>query len=165
MKKVFQWLFNLCFLFLIVLVGLVLATRVNKSGTVLGFRPLKVLSGSMEPTIKAGDLIIVRDVEDDLIKTGDVITYETRGQTLITHRVVDVVEDRGGLMFKTKGDANNIEDQQLIEGRHIVGRYVCRLPKLGFFSDLMFRPIGFILFFILPIIILLSKEIVRFKNA
>jgi len=100
-----------------------------------------------------------------LILNGDIITYKTSLDTLVTHRVVGISNENGELKFKTKGDANNVEDRGLISGNDIAGKYILRLPKLGYFSDLMVKPIGFLLFFVLPIIILLGREIVNFDKV
>ena len=165
MKKIYNWIINIIFGLLIVLVVLTLIGKLSKSDTIFGFTPLKVLSGSMEPAIKTGDLIIIKDIDESNIKTGDVITFKTDSDTFVTHRVIGVSNENGKPRFKTKGDANNVEDEDLISGNDVVGKYIFRIPRFGYFSDLIIRPTGFLLFFIFPIIILLGKEIVNFNKA
>ncbi len=71
MKKFLNFIGNIILGFLIVLVVLVLLAKFTKSDNVFGFTPLKVLSGSMEPTIKTGgDLIIVKDMIETDIEEG-----------------------------------------------------------------------------------------------
>ncbi len=165
MKKVFNWIGNIVMLILSLLVVLVVVSKFSKSDNILGFKPLKVLSGSMEPVIKTGDLIVVKDTSESNIKEGDIVTFITNSNTFVTHRVVEVFDEEGSIIFKTKGDANNIEDKELVRGEDIVGKYVFRIPAFGYLSDFISKPLGFVLLFILPIFILLGKEIINFSKA
>mgnify|MGYP000944182628 CR=1 FL=1 len=132
MRKVLNWVGNIILIILFVLVILVLFAKYTNSDTILGFIPLKVLSGSMEPDIKTGDLIIVK---------------------------VEIYNQNGDISFKTKGDANNAEDEDLVMGDDLVGKYIFRIPAFGYLTDLIRQPLGFVLLFVLPIVILLGKEV------
>lgn len=165
MRKIFHWIGNIVLTILLILVVLVVGSKLSKSDDVLGFTPLKVLTGSMEPAIKIGDLIIVKDMDKSNIGEGDIITYRTNTGVYVTHRVVEVVDEGGSTMFRTKGDANNVEDKDLVGEEAIVGKYIFRLPAFGYLSDFMAKPLGFILLFVLPLFILLGKEIVNFSKA
>ena len=59
----------------------------------IGLNVYTVLSGSMEPTYHVGSLIYVKDVDTDELKAGDVITYMLDEDTIVTHRIVDVIPD------------------------------------------------------------------------
>jgi signal peptidase len=76
----------------------------------LGFRPLAVLSGSMEPAYRAGSIVFVdTNADAGSIRVGDTITYSVvDGGTVVTHRVVAI--DQDDRLFTTKGDANGSED-------------------------------------------------------
>lgn len=165
MKKIFNWIGNILLGLLLILVILTFVGKLTKSNTILGFTPLKVLSGSMEPDIKIGDLIVVKNIDESSIEEGDIITFKTNPDTFVTHRVVEVFNQNGDIAFKTKGDANNIEDRDLVSKQDIVGKYVFRLPAFGYFSDFVSGSKGFILLFVLPISILLGKEIINFSKA
>lgn len=165
MRKFFHWIGNIVLAILLILVLLMVGSKLTKSDDVLGFTPLKVLTGSMEPAIKAGDLIIVKDIDKSNIREGDIITYKTNTTAFVTHRVVEVIDEEGNTMFRTKGDANNIEDKNLVRKEDIVGKYIFRVPAFGYLSDFMSKPLGFILLFVLPLFILLGKEIVNFSKA
>lgn len=165
MRKIFHWIGNIVLTILLILVVLVVGSKLSKSDDVLGFTPLKVLTGSMEPAIKIGDLIIVKAMDKSNIGEGDIITYRTNTGVYVTHRVVEVVDEGGSTMFRTKGDANNVEDKDLVGEEAIVGKYIFRLPAFGYLSDFMAKPLGFILLFVLPLFILLGKEIVNFSKA
>lgn len=90
----------------------------------LGYSNLVVLSGSMEPAVSAGDVIIIHRQKS--YETGDVITYRDGG-TLTTHRIV-AENDEG---FQTRGDANNIADDSLVPPDRIMGRVVFVIPAAG----------------------------------
>lgn len=164
-KKTLNWTSNVALVVLLILVILVLGSKLTKSRDIFGFTPLKVLSGSMDPTIKTGDLIIVRQVDSSNIEQGDIITFTTNSDSLVTHRVIGVSSENGSYRFQTKGDANNIEDKDLVAGNQVIGKYAFRLPMVGKVSDIMTRPIGFIVLFALPILIILGKEIINYKTA
>ncbi len=86
---------------------------------------LEVVSGSMEPTIKIGDLIVI-DLDDRGYIIGDIVTYYDEFHTFVTHRIVDVREGK----FITKGDFNNAEDRPL-ERKNIIGKYMFKIPYVG----------------------------------
>ncbi|MBF0689367.1 MAG: signal peptidase I [Cellulomonas sp.] len=78
-----------------------------------GAVPLTVLSGSMEPTLPVGSLVVVRPVDPADVRIGDVITYlpNPEDPTAITHRVTGITHRTdGGVTFTTQGDANDAPD-------------------------------------------------------
>ena len=93
-----------------------------------------VLSGSMEPTLSVGDLLIV--AERDEYRIGDVVVYQADGMA-ITHRIVDVTGD--GII--TRGDANNTDDSPL-NPNQIKGEVVCAIPLIGHVVNLIKTPVG-----------------------
>lgn len=98
----------------------------------LGFQPAVVTSGSMSPTIKAGDAIIMLPVEMGEVGVGDVIIFDAGKEFSITHRVVGVIEEDGSRRFITKGDANtDVDSWDTTEG-DILGKEVAVLPKAGY---------------------------------
>ena len=124
-----------------------------------GYRPMLVLSGSMSPAIEAGDMIIAKTIKPRDIALGDVITYKINQDTLVTHRVIEIIDDKGKLMFKTKGDANNVDDQSLVAEDQIVGSLGMKIPYGGHLAEFVRKPIGFVLFVILPGMTLLGIEL------
>jgi signal peptidase len=77
------------------------------------YRPMTVLSGSMEPSFYPGDLVIVRPKATRDVKVGDVITYNVPvgDHHVESHRIVDILSNTDGkLVFRTQGDANNAVD-------------------------------------------------------
>lgn len=93
-----------------------------------GNAPLIVLTGSMDPTIKAGDLIVTKKVDAEDVKVGDVISFfdpDGNGSTIVTHRVVgiEIDENSGETFFRTKGDNNDIADMTPVPVENLVGRW------------------------------------------
>ena len=90
----------------------------------IGLNVYSVLSGSMEPTYHVGSLIYVKDVDTDELKAGDVITYMLDEDTIVTHRIVDVIPDETDpsiIRFQTKGDANDSVDGSLVHYKNVIG--------------------------------------------
>ena len=113
---------------LIVNVTLIIKSYVNKDEvpSIGKMFPMIVLTDSMYPQIQSGDLIICNKVNTSDIKEGDVISFfdpSGNGTSVVTHRVVGITEEDGVLAFKTKGDANNAEDNEIIESS-IVGKVI-----------------------------------------
>lgn len=100
--------------------------------SLFGYRAFIIVSGSMEPTLNIGDIVVIRETEKENIKPNDIITFlEDNGQNTITHRVTDIVENNGKVKYQTKGDNNNSADDTLITYEEIAGIYQFKIPKVG----------------------------------
>ena len=111
----------------------------------IGLNVYTVLSGSMEPTYHVGSLIYVKDVDTDELKAGDVITYMLDEDTIVTHRIVDVIPDETDpsiIRFQTKGDANDSVDGSLVHYKNVIGTPVFSIPKLGYLANYIQKPPG-----------------------
>jgi len=97
----------------------------------LGYFPTVPISGSMEPTMKAGDLAIVAEVPPERLAVGDVIQYWS-GEGMIIHRIYEIQAQYG--TFITKGDANSLPDAQPVYPQQIKGKVIFIIPKLGWAS-------------------------------
>lgn len=98
-----------------------------------GATPYSILSGSMQPSLEPGDLIVVRPTEIDDIGVGSVITYQIEsGQpTVATHRVVAIGWRDGERVVRTQGDANNTPDAEWVRAVQIKGEVWYHAPFLG----------------------------------
>ena len=104
----------------------------NKYINFFGYKTFIVLTGSMEPSINAGDLVIVKGAEKNNIKPGDVITYSVGNtEQTVTHRVTEIVEKNNKTYYKTKGDNNNSVDSELIQYENVLGTMSFKIGKLG----------------------------------
>lgn len=93
-----------------------------------GWRPLVVTTGSMAPSIKPGDLVLIDPKSGTMPKIGDVVTYQRPGEQPITHRVVG----RGPAGdYRTKGDANRQADPQPVAPAMVLGRARMLVPMVG----------------------------------
>ena len=95
-----------------------------------GFRTNIVSSGSMEPTIHTGSLVIVRPV--DTYQVGDVITFEVPGRGVFLHRIVNIADIDGETFYITQGDAVPSPDHYPVPPDHVDGKVEVVLPYLGY---------------------------------
>lgn len=112
---------------------------------IFGYRPLSVLSGSMEPTYHVGSLIYVKEVDYTTLQVGDPITFMIDEDTIVTHRIAGIVPDEdepGTLRFRTKGDANAQEDAMLVHYKNIIGVPKFTIPYLGYVATYIQTPPG-----------------------
>lgn len=105
----------------------------NKTPNFLGIKTYAITSGSMEPNINIGDIVIVEEVDETDLKVGDVISYR-KGQTIITHRIAKIENSEGHNIYITKGDNNNTEDMENIEIDRIEGKVVLNISKIGYLA-------------------------------
>lgn len=129
-----------------------------------GFKIYVVTSGSMAPSIKQGALIVVK--KSDNYKIGDIINYkiETNLLETVTHRLVRIEVSDNKTVYITKGDANNIEDNQKTTLEMINGRVVSNLPFAGFIIGFIQTGPGIILLIVIPATIIVYEEIINIKN-
>jgi signal peptidase len=100
----------------------------------LGLKPYTVLSGSMEPTVDTGDIVVTSPIDASEAGVGDIVTFkdpEGSGD-LITHRVRAVRREGDQLNFVTRGDANNNAERWSIPADGSIGTLDYRIPKLGY---------------------------------
>ncbi len=136
----------------------------DKVPTIGSYFPLVVLTDSMYPEIKSGDLIVCRAAEPEDIAVGDVISFFDpvgNGSSMITHRVMEVTRENGSLAWKTKGDANNVEDTALVPAENLVGIYRSRFAGVGNFVMFMQTVPGLILCVVCPIVVLVGYDVIR----
>lgn len=100
-------------------------------------RPYTILTGSMEPLIKPGDVVLVKRNSDGNIKIGDIVQYKSEN-IFIFHRIIDEVEKERVVNYKTKGDNNSVPDSELVPMEDIKGTVIKVIPKVGW-PTLFFR--------------------------
>lgn len=114
--------------FIVALIVLIAAILVI--GQLAGFHLFSVESGSMTPTYPVNSLVIVREVDPQTIEVGDVITFVANEDgMLVTHRVISV--DTSDKTFRTRGDANNVDDAEPVLWGNTVGKVMFGIPLLG----------------------------------
>ncbi|MGB9793121.1 MAG: signal peptidase I [Thermacetogeniaceae bacterium] len=159
-KAVMEWLGNIAIGVVAVLVVFMLISPR------LGFGVHPVLSGSMEPTLKVGGVIVTRQVSLKEVREGDIISYKRNGVP-ITHRVIDIKEQGGKVVFRTKGDANEDPDPYTVvpKGERIA-KTVLFIPYFGFLAGLMRKRMNFLLLVGAPAVLLIAWYIAdAFREA
>lgn len=163
------------FIVLILLIALILAyifrvnymTKHDRLGEVR-MNMYTILTQSMYPTIKAGDVVITYKNLDNKYDEGDIITFVSESNTRfnITHRIVKVYNVNGVYSYQTKGDANNTADSEIVKGENILGQVKIKLPKVGYFQQFMTSKFGFIVAVLLPCLGIVIYDILKlFKVA
>lgn len=88
----------------------------------------------MKPLIHPGDMVLIskmKNIEDiDNLKEGDIIQFK-RGNILITHRIVEILNEKNVKQYRTKGDNNSVSDKQTVKPEDIKGRMISVIPKVG----------------------------------
>jgi signal peptidase I len=130
---------------------------------VVGLEAFTVLSGSMEPTLRIGDVVIDRPIHPEAIRLGDVVTFRDPDspRRLLTHRVVQLRIRGSDAYVVTKGDANHTTEHWSIPLGGTLGRVEYRVPKLGFtlrWAGGRFGRLGLIL---VPVLLLAALELRR----
>ena len=139
-------------------------TNTEEVPSVGGYLPLIVLTDSMYPKIHSGDLIICHTLEAEEVEEGDVIAFfdpAGNGTSIVTHRVMEIMNEGGELSFKTKGDANNVEDSMAVPADNLVAIYQKRIPGAGNIAMFMQTTTGLIVCVVLPIILLVAYDFIR----
>lgn len=119
------------------------------SPVIIGFRPLVVLSGSMEPTYKTGSIMYYEIGNVDKIEKGDVIVFSSHTSSFVTHRVNDIENGK----YVTKGDANSFVDPEKVELQSVKGKAInFSIPFLGYYIYFMNTHFGMIVVIILILV-------------
>lgn len=129
-----------------------------------GFMMFRVVTGSMEPTIPVGALLVTQQVDIESIQVDDIICFRTQVSEIwgkiVTHRVVGLWEsEAGGLLLETKGDANLVADGYFVDRTNFVGKVIWHTGDgsvLATIISLFTNKIGFLGCIVLPSLLLAS---------
>ena len=152
---------------LIINCTLIIKSFINKDEVpnIGGVLPLIVLTDSMAPDIMSGDIIICQQTDPETIVVGDDIAFfdpAGNGTSIVTHRVIEIVEEDGQKYFRTKGINNNTEDRVLVPMDKLVGKYTgIRIPGAGHIALFMQSTPGLIVCVVVPIILLVGYDMIR----
>ncbi|QTM98308.1 signal peptidase I [Sediminibacillus dalangtanensis] len=163
MKLIMRWLSRLVtftlFATLLFMVFVVISSKASGGEPqVMGYQLKTVLSGSMEPGIKTGSIIAVKPGGDmTRFEKGDIITFQTEEELLITHRIVDVTTSGDNVLYETKGDNNDAADREPVLSQNVIGEYTgFTVPYIGYFISFAQSKEGSALLLILPGVLLLG---------
>lgn len=142
------------------------STSGNGVPSFLGLRMFSIQTESMYPTLKPGDLIIDKAVKDpSTLKVKDIITYWTviNGERVLnTHRIEEIYDGGGYLIFETKGDNNGISDSLTVHESEVVGLYSSRIGGLGKVFDYLQTSTGFLIVVVVPVFLFFVFYLIQF---
>lgn len=171
-KKIAKIISNIIFyillLIIILLIGYIILINVYKKQDKLGDIPINfytILTTSMTPTIKAGDIVITLKDKNNIYKTGDPITFVSEGNiskgVIITHRIIDTKVVNGSYFYYTKGDANNTADGSPVSANNVIGKVILKIPKAGFIQQFVVSKFGWLVVVVLPCLAIIVYDIVK----
>ena len=142
------------------------ASSGNGVPSILGIRMFSIQTESMYPTLMPGDLIFDTAVKDaGELRNGDIITYWTviNGERVLnTHRIEQIYDGGGYLIFSTKGDNNTTADRLTVHESEVVGKYSFRVESLGKVFDYLQTSTGFLIVVVVPVFLFFLFHLVQF---
>ena len=138
----------------------------NNELSLFNFRIFTVISGSMEPKYKIGDVLISVETDPKDIKVGDVISYhgekrDVKGK-VVTHQVIDIEKDESGkYYFHTKGICENcLVEDPVVEESQVYGVVKYKVKTLSAIYKVVGTKVGLFFFIILPLFYIIGSEII-----
>lgn len=148
----FKWVVTLV---LILLALFFVLSQLNLPGN---YKVFLVQSGSMEPALRTGDVVVVKPVSQ--YRQNDIITFNSHQNFTVTHRIIQVDNQS----YTTKGDANPVSDQEIIDISKILGKVFYTIPKLGYFIMFVKSLPGLIILIVIPSTIIVYQEFLEIKK-
>lgn len=169
-NKALKIIGNILYYMLVVLVLLILLVvllqRVtHNSASIGGIRIFNIVTESMVPEYKVGDILISKSIDPSKIEIGDDVVYmgevgSFQGK-IITHRVIDIEKDGDNYKFHTKGIANEYEDPAVVSEDQIYGTIIYKTHILSFISKIINNLYGFYFLIFIPLAVLIIVKIVK----
>ena len=138
---------------------------------IFGYKAFVVLSDSMSTTdFSAGDLVLIRETDPSTLQAGDIITYQSQNShnygENVTHKIRSrTVTPDGNPGFITYGTTTDTDDEAIVTYPYVQGKYVMALPKVGTFFTFLRTPQGYILFILIPFLLLIMYQGVNCVKA
>ena len=137
MRKIWNIITTVIVIAAVILACLLVGVRL------VGLQVFTVLSPSMEPTYHVGSLIYVKAADTSELEVGDAITFKAEGGTIVTHKIIEIIEDENGsVRYRTQGEANDAPDGGSVEYKNVIGKPVFTIPYLGYFASYITSPKG-----------------------
>ena len=160
-KKPFEVVFKILYYAFITAILAVAVLLVGTRFPIPGnFQVYVVNSGSMEPAIPTGAVVVVRQA--DAYQEGEVITFTSRGNNIpTTHRIVkqEIINQRPA--YTTQGDANNAPDAEVVYDSRILGKVLLAIPYAGYAVAAAKQPLGFLIIIVVPAVIIIFDETMK----
>ena len=166
-RSIFVWLVVAIAVCMMIFTIVSVSTFDRSDRSLFGYKAFIVLSDSMSKTdFDAGDLVLIKEVDPATLKEGDIIAYTSQntdnfGKT-VTHKIRSLTKTEDGEPgVITYGTTNNTNDETIVTYPYVLGKYQTRVPKVGKFFQMLKTPQGYIIFILLPFLILILMEGVR----
>lgn len=161
-KNIICWIL---ILILAITMVIFLTTRIQgNTPTVFGYTIFRISTGSMEPELMIGDVILDKVMDDETeIAVGDVITFEGGSQfdgKLVTHKVIKApyTDENGNIMLQTHGIANELDDTP-ISIDQVRAKMICKIPYIDTLYNLFLSPCGLLIMILLIILVFIDEII------
>jgi signal peptidase I len=156
-KNIGKFVYGFVVFALFLIAGLTAISALNIPGN---YKLMVVMSGSMEPSIRTGSVVVVQPKTD--YQKGDVITFRdvAGSRSTVTHRIFEAKDGS----FLTKGDANNAPDSAEINKGQILGRVAFVIPFIGYPVSFAKTQRGLIILVVIPAVIIIYNELITIKN-
>lgn len=157
LKRVGDILYKGVLAFLVIIAAVLLLSNFNLAGNIKLFT---VQSGSMEPAIDKGAMIIVKPMTE--YRVGDIINISepANPDISVTHRITDIETTDNQIVYITKGDANESADSEKRLAENVRGKVIFSAPLLGYVISFTRTKEGLLLLIILPSILIIIREII-----
>ena len=163
-KTILTWIVVAIAVFMMIFTIISSTTIDRDNRSLFGVKIFKVLSDSMSATdFSAGDLIFVKEVDPKTLQEGDIISYistnsENFGET-VTHKIRRLTKDANGDPgFVTYGTTTGEDDKLVVTYPYVIGKYVGRIPKIGYFFEFLKTTPGFIVCILIPFMLLIISQ-------
>lgn len=157
--------FVLLGLLILVLLGTIFSAREAPGG----LRVFVVQSGSMEPEIPVGSIIVT--APQNSYSEGEVISFLSKENAklnvpgaVITHRITSVSKEEGITIYNTKGDSNRAEDREIVKSKQVLGKVKFKIPYAGYVVSFTRTQHGFTLLVVIPAVLIAYHEILNIKE-
>jgi signal peptidase len=143
--------------------SLVIVLAITGSHVFLGYRGFTVLSGSMTPTFRTGDVIVAEKIAPLDVRIGDIVSFRSPDdpKKLLTHRVISMRAADGKVAFVTRGDANTGVERWTIADSGVLGHVKYKIPKIGYIANRAGSRFGRLLLLVVPALLLGVLELRR----
>ena len=163
-KTVFVWLVVAIAVGMMIFTVVSVTTFDSHERTVFGFRAMIVKTDSMSATdFSAGDLIFARKVDPATLQPGDIITFQSQNEDtfgeVVTHKIREyTVSSDGRPAFTTYGTTTDTNDLIPVTYDFVLGKYVGKLAKVGYFFNFLKTTPGYIICILIPFLLLIVMQ-------
>ncbi len=158
---------TLCIILIIILLPIFLVNMVilvdawihpDEIPSFFGWKPFIVLAESMEHVIDSGDVVIVKEVENNSVKEGDIIAYKQE-KIVFVSRISQVLNENGTKKYITKGDNMADIDPGYVLDSQVEGIFRYRIAKIGNLILFIQTPLGTLTLLSIPLILLILVDL------